>query len=72
MAMAWWLGSNESLIRDGQGLLSWKSNQGSSRFFELMGTADSAVLPLINPRTALHTRKSTIPTIGPRPPACKF
>lgn len=37
MAVAWWFGINESLIRDGQGLLSWKSNQGSSRFSELMG-----------------------------------
>lgn len=60
---------SESLIRDGQDLLSWKSNQGSSRFLELMGTAGSATLPLIIHHatlpliihhTALHTQKGTI------------
>lgn len=61
MTMAPWLGINESLIRDGQGLLSWKSNQGSSRFFELMGITGSAELLLINHHTALHTQKSTLP-----------
>lgn len=71
----WWPGINESLIRDGQVLLSWDSNHSSSRFCSLINHL-TAQPPTPAKKYISHHRHQDHQPAGPHLPpphlkACK-